>query len=180
LSLEREPRIGPLNVEREPRIGWRVWNVRVYGKKAILFALNNTPVEPFVKATAWCSNGRNCNHNPFDAASLHCQCGFYSYKTFKLLAQGGYSSMTHDSGVVVGKVKLWGRISEYTEGWRAQYMYPFELVTPRKDVAELLEHTYGVKCEVANIGQMISEVNRKVMEEARRLAGRNELPERFS
>jgi hypothetical protein len=79
----------------------------------------------------------------------HCSCGFYSAKTFAHLQGMGYHQYYPDSGhfTVVGEVANWGKVIEGTQGWRAQYAYPFKLYVPIEaaHLAAALREAYAPK-----------------------------------
>jgi hypothetical protein len=100
-----------------------------------------------------------------------CSCGIYALKEAGLLtafgpgflfgalaAFGGVQTPTRRARVrrqgsnelvswTVGKVALWGRVLEYTGGFRAQYGYPYVLwsVSLTKDERIALGDAYGVE-----------------------------------
>ena len=49
---------------------------------------------------------------------------------------------------VIGQASLWGRVISCTDGWRAQYAYPYSLRVPDGNVAAKLIRRYGVEVEV--------------------------------
>ena len=57
------------------------------------------------------------------------RCGIYALRTCEL-AERLLSGLRLPSPrpVVIGRVSLWGRVFENTDGWRAQYAYPYELL----------------------------------------------------
>jgi len=163
----------------EPIVSWRLWHPSgPFGQeghqRAYLVALNQTPVEPYVKASAHCRGNRS--HDPF-LIEFTCSCGFYSYKTFGDLVAGTYMGNHHWSPqqFVIGTVNNWGKVFEYTKGYRSQFIYPKELLASTPRMAAALERTYGVPCEVANVFEMLEDVKRKAMERARELARQNRL-----
>jgi hypothetical protein len=76
---------------------------------------------------------------------------------------------------VIGTVNIWGKVIEHETGYRAQYIYPKELIARTPTVAALLEKTYGVPCEVADVHKMLEDMKRAVMERARALAREGKL-----
>lgn len=70
-----------------------------------------------------------------------CTCGIYAFK-----AEGNddYAGLP-----VWGTVRLWGRIIEHGEGYRAEFAYPHELHAEDVRVAARIRFLYGVACEVA-------------------------------
>jgi len=80
------------------------------------------------------------NHHPPNAA---CSCGIYA-------AKSDQSSHFHDYAAgapVWGEVYLWGKVQDYTEGYRAEFAYPKALSTNRgAKVAATIAERYGVPC----------------------------------
>lgn len=128
----------PVEKTTEPFVGWRVWK---FMRPNYLTDVNATTVhEPGQAVEAYC---RVWEHTTSDhmAPKENCTCGFYACKTRQQLAQFG--SMYE----VGGEVWLWGKVIEYSEGFRAQFMYPkrIELWNPRLDpYAGYLEYVYRV------------------------------------
>lgn len=85
-----------------------------------------------------------------------CTCGLYSAKTQKHLMGMGYRKYDAErTGQfrVMGEVSLWGKIVEGTQGWRAEFGYPRNLLVPFEAYALVapLKDAYGVPVELANI-----------------------------
>jgi hypothetical protein len=53
--------------------------------------------------------------------------------------------------VAIGRVSLWGRVVENTNGWRAQFAYPYDLLVYGADeqLAADLRRRYGVDVALA-------------------------------
>lgn len=86
--------------------------------------------------------------HPSPDAAGKCYCGINAYKE-----EDGVHIARSDVPVVVGTINLWGRVIEYTHGWRGQYAYPKELMVAGtgeglERIATKLELAYGVNCGV--------------------------------
>jgi hypothetical protein len=78
-----------------------------------------------------------------DAPDEACRCGIYGLNEPPPGLEPGYWPRAVRADSVLGRVKLWGRIVQGTEGARAQYAYPSALyVTDKGQKARL--HVYGV------------------------------------
>lgn len=131
------------------RIAWRGWGVKEID--GILRLVTAAGTEGYVwpvgeRAVAECAAGHPVPCSTRCAGYGH-GCGFYAAKDRTLVP----FAPTH-SLVVVGKVKLAGRVKIHRTGFRAQYAYPLELravrtTTPyrlRMGVLEQLSKTYGL------------------------------------
>ncbi|MEZ5102210.1 MAG: hypothetical protein R3C15_20885 [Thermoleophilia bacterium] len=102
----------------EPVVAWRAWAVVPDG----LAALHADAVwRPRAPARATCARG----HRAPDPA---CTCGLYAARSPRALTDYAFDLAT---GVVIGRVKLWGRIVEATGGYRAELSYPAALFALR-------------------------------------------------
>jgi hypothetical protein len=132
-------------------IGWRVWTV---WEGVLLSPQLQAPWLPRKEARAICAavhwpppHGRTDIHA---APAADCHCGLYAMRT---AADLDFRLRNRDP-VVVGCVKLWGKVIPGTHGWRAEYAYPAGLVAiagegkPRwyaaREVVEELARLYGV------------------------------------
>lgn len=102
----------------EPVVAWRAWAVVPDG----LAALHNDAVwRPGAATRATCARG----HRAPDPA---CSCGLYAVRSARALTDYAFDLAT---GVVIGRVRLWGRIVEATAGYRAELGYPDALFALR-------------------------------------------------
>jgi hypothetical protein len=76
---------------------------------------------------------------------MHCSCGIYAMKNEERLVEWWWLC---EPAVCYGIVRLWGRIIEHEDGYRAEYAYPGELVCADRDVAMRIEQRYGVSVNV--------------------------------
>lgn len=82
----------------------------------------------------------NANHHAPEAG---CSCGVYAAK-----AENQHFHSFLGNHPVWGEVYLWGKIQDYTEGYRAEFAYPKALSTTRADLAETIAAKYGVPVKV--------------------------------
>ena len=78
-----------------------------------------------------------------------CSCGIYAAKTDGV----NFQSYASDS-TVYGEVYLWGKVQEYTDGYRAEFAYPKSLTTRCAHLAERVSERYGVPCEIEAQGEI--------------------------
>jgi hypothetical protein len=76
---------------------------------------------------------------------MHCSCGIYAMKSEERLITWWW---LYEAAVCYGIVRLWGRLIEHEDGYRAEYAYPGELVCADRDVAMRIEQRYGVPVNV--------------------------------
>ncbi len=85
------------------------------------------------------------------APAFACNCGIYAHKSKdraqKRFAEGRDRTWYSTHGDRVwGTVKLWGRVIEHTEGYRAEYAYPAALTSNNEAIAREVSALYGVVC----------------------------------
>jgi hypothetical protein len=131
----REPKlIVPDQVAVE--YGWRAWGVKKGETKAgktLLQSINGggsakgaLPFwQPRVPMEAVCDGEH-------EVPAESCTCGLYSAKTLDHLMtmRHYYNYDPRTMFKVIGKVALWGKVIEGTQGWKATYGYPSELYLP--------------------------------------------------
>lgn len=111
---------------------WRAWDA----KNGILEAVGSE--HQWIPKVA---NRAQCKHYGHKAPQFSCSCGFWSFKTLKLLLK---SMPTYAANVtVVGTVEIWGRVIECEFGFRSEFAYPKELWLLNEG-QESLSWTYGV------------------------------------
>lgn len=145
----------------EAVVGWRVWRIALYDGEPLRLL---SPVYPLAWEARHPTEANCIRHLascelPHAAPDPACTCGLWACKFVRVLATHSGSSPTMLS--VVGKVSLWGRVVEYSGGWRGQFGYPYELVVipPKyvandrdalRDIRDELAEAYGV--DVAVLG----------------------------
>lgn len=81
----------------------------------------------------------NAEHHAPEAG---CSCGIYAAKSDQSEHYHSYRA----GQPVWGEVYLWGKVQDYTEGYRAEYAYPKTLSTSRAELADKIAARYGVPC----------------------------------
>lgn len=134
-------------MKTQPVIAYRIWKVSPEGR--LYTAYRDSGKWPWMKPySAACDGGSNWTlygvpvylvgfgespPSDHDAPHFDCTCGLYGYKSVKCLEQT--FPAFYKGNCVLGRVALWGRITEHTDGYRAEYGYPQVLYTPATDVA---------------------------------------------
>lgn len=145
----------------EVMVGWRAWGVdpaTPAGEVPILQSVTQNeqywiPKQPM---EATCLRKGPKGHKDGQIPLEQCRCGLYAAKSYEHLRSMTYHTYdAEDKGLfhVVGRVSLWGKVIEGSQGWRAQYGYPQELFLPYEAwrLAERLGEAYGVPCKLKNI-----------------------------
>jgi len=109
-----------------PIVAHRVWKWGATG----LNSLNGEQWLPDRAVEARCRVAPAARHvlvvdRPTEVPDRNCTCGVHAAKNLEHLRQLGYT----DRGIC-GEVYLWGKVVEHTQGWRAQFAYPKNLVLP--------------------------------------------------
>ncbi len=132
-----------------PAIGWRAWRVEEHDARLWLCSLTfgvRWPLREPMRAA--CDDGR---HAP---PGERCSCGIYAADSLTHLQDMGYNGFefTEETTVVIGEVKLWGKVVAGTQGWRAEFAYPSVLLVPyeRWQSVRPLRDAYGVPVKLAN------------------------------
>jgi len=119
----------PDRFSEEAVVGWRVWRVPLTFDGPLRL---QSPVYSLAWETRYQTEASCIKHvfhrgmMPHSAPDPACTCGLWVAKFVRTLSMQAGSSPTVLS--VVGKCSLWGRVVEYTGGYRGQYAYPYELV----------------------------------------------------
>jgi len=98
------------------------------------------PVASF--ASWWASKMAEKAQANHHAPEAGCSCGIYAAKS-----QGPHYLTYASETDVWGEVYLWGKIQEYTDGYRAEFAYPKALSTSRERLASRIADRYGVPCQ---------------------------------
>jgi len=133
-----------ITVRREPVVAWRSWRLGTYDTSAGI-------LEPFLRscvyAEYWPAGERFEASCPRHALpSRACGCGVHGVTSRdEALRWARWAGGALPNPIVVGRVNLWGRVLQFSRGYRAQYAYPYELEIPGGgnwddlDVAEIAE-----------------------------------------
>lgn len=128
-------------------MGWRGWAVARDELERVWLVTAAGPQQgaffwpKFQRAEAECADGNDAPCSSVCGGVGH-GCGFYASRE--------RTEIPFSRGVefiVVGTVKLWGRVNEHAWGYRAQYAYPFELRAVR--TAKTWRATKGLLGEVS-------------------------------
>ena len=161
-----KPEVDEVPLFIEPIVSWRSWMVEFKGDDVTLRSI--TYKTPWLKRKAcrahclyqWTNKNIPQAHHlgPHNCPNLVHGCGFYSVKEIeaaKRWAQNGSYTFR-----VIGKVKIWGSVFRYTDGYISEYAYPSDIFVSENynhwknshakpdaeptEVAELIEAAYGV------------------------------------
>lgn len=161
----------------EPLIAWRGWRVGedggLYGPTAS--AALWIPGEPCralcgLHAPGQAGNrylGEGRKHPIWTAPQPRCTCGFYCYKNLSIELLSMLDGFTHYNQACFGQVKIWGRVIEHEDGYRAQYAYPKAVIVGADAVCqrqiETIRKEYRIEVEtVPNIVQWVQETIRQL------------------
>jgi hypothetical protein len=100
-------------------VGWRGYSFA----RPHFLTTQGTVIIPHERSEAYCTVAQN-NEQVEDhlAPKEECTCGFYATKTLTQLLNQGYGGQDF-----LCEVYMWGKVCEYTEGYRSQYIYPARL-----------------------------------------------------
>jgi hypothetical protein len=134
----REPKlIVPDQVAVE--YGWRAWGIRKAESEAgmpLLQSINGGhTAQAKVEKPFWQPRvpmEAICVRHDHEVPDERCECGLYSAKTLDHLMTMRHYYRYDPAKMfkVIGKVALWGKVIEGTQGWKATYGYPSELYLP--------------------------------------------------
>jgi len=133
---------------REVVLGYRAWRVVSTPKGLRLASMNGVIWPPRQALVAKCRVRQRGHEVPHSA----CTCGIYSGRSRDHLVSMGYSRFRGDVGVVIGIVKLFGKVIVADVGYRAAKGYPGDLVVPHIiwQVARPLRETYLVETVIGD------------------------------
>jgi hypothetical protein len=136
-------------------IGWRVWCVVRDGGELRLGSVIQDDVWPV--GTPFVARCRA--HEPpanrlllrspeaHAAPAAGCTCGVYAVR--EPAAAWTYlrgRDEPHTVARVIGRVRLWGRVVEHEDGWRAERAYPLDVYTGDRAVRTRLESLLDARC----------------------------------
>jgi len=129
-----------------PLVGFRIWGVVQSPSGPRLqsassgFSGGTTLWTPYQAFGASCLAARDCGAAPNPAHN----CGVHSFRTLDdALRWAG--DIARVRPVVIGTVRLWGKVVESVRGWRAELAYPNRLLSGPQ--IEPLAAAYGVACD---------------------------------
>jgi hypothetical protein len=117
----------------EALVGWRAWKI-VGGARAIaLSSIVYEEIWPHRRPLVSRCEGGGCLAARWPL--LAHSCGIHAFKSrtealgFPRSWEGvRFSAPRQPEAYVIGRVSLWGRVTEHERGYRAEYAYPYELV----------------------------------------------------
>lgn len=140
----------------DPVIAYRIWKVSPEGRLSTAYRNSGkwpwmkpysaacNPVSPYnifsVLASVYEEPTSFGDH---DAPHFDCTCGLYGYKSVKCLEQT--FEQFYKGNCVLGRVALWGRVTEHTDGYRAEYGYPQVLYTDLDWPDEAMFDAQGIR-----------------------------------
>ena len=122
----------------EPFIGWRGWQWDAHRQRLVSF--NSEVWNPGDELHARCIVG-----SYHDAPALDCNCGIFSMKDPRWLAN---HVPVENRQTVIGTIKIWGNIVGGSKGWRAEWAMIDALYVPCSDAeieqAQLMKFMYDI------------------------------------
>lgn len=145
----------------EPVVAWRIWKLHparivryvsvaqdfdTYGRCQASGEVIRYELRSLNESTVWIPGRRQearCQRRSLHASYLcpspadNCSCGIYAGRQLSTVIRGQLSgALRRDAQIVVGQVKLWGKIRVGSRGYRARYAYPVSLfVSPEMRAA---------------------------------------------
>lgn len=117
----------------EPLVGWRLWRVAEDDGDVVLRSVYKHrviwPAGEALEAECYCPSGRRGPHRP-PGVQTGQECGIYALRSRHLT--GIWASFANEResrtvGKALGRVKLWGRVILYEQGFKAEFGYPSDL-----------------------------------------------------
>lgn len=141
---------------------WRLWQVVPFGGGDYGLAGWSSP------QLLWPARRRCEAYCLLDLPESHlvpqpgCRCGLYAFES-KLQAQAALAAEMRPGLSVIGRASLWGRTVKHSQGWRAQYAYPYDLFLVGDDerVARALRAAYAVDVDLLPVGELLAAVRRE-------------------
>jgi len=150
----------PEAVLREPIVGWRAWRVFEIdtlrnGRQFRLCAVGTNGIpkvwEPRAANRAVCSDFASRHEAP----DPEHECGLYALRSRKrvdrLVAGWVKDGQDESATWAIGRVSLWGRVTEWEKGWRGEYAYPYALTVHSDDerIGQAIRDLYLIDVEHA-------------------------------
>ena len=169
LSERRNQQVSEVETYTEPALAWRCWIVRNDWFPR-LHSVTGSGCEKRDRRVPWWPRTplkADCVHLGHDAPFDVCHCGIYGTTSFWNAVSWLEWNQNETDGwktnlVIIGTVKLWGNVIEYSAGYRAEYGYPEELwVFPMPwgkqdykltlaEIADYLGDSFGVPCHLVD------------------------------
>lgn len=137
--------------------GYRAFSVCENG--LLVGQVHAEPWPPFAPFVARCGSVQDFNGEAhvqdgqfLSPPVLACECGIYAYKTLAdaeaRVSDGVWFSLKPGTmGRAWGCIKLWGRLIEHEDGYRAEFAYPSALWCESAELAAKIAALYGIPCE---------------------------------
>lgn len=118
-----------MSKSRKPLSSWRTWKVVDDGEPLRLKSISYGEYWPAMEPIkAKCVGGNDGDH---ECPSWHHRCGVYSVKELEHVSRWATSRHPGSTQItVIGEIEMWGRVLEYTDGYRSEYAYPLKLYVP--------------------------------------------------
>jgi hypothetical protein len=129
-----EPFPAPDFITTEPIIGWRCWYLDLRRDPPVLrptYFTDDFVWPSRIRFTASCTAFHPVAHAvPKNA----CCCGIYAYEWELQAKKQAAHFLPSFKGrlAVYGQVSLWGRVLDWTAGWRGQHAYPYMVRIPEE------------------------------------------------
>lgn len=159
----------------EPVTGWRIWRVsreidrrrsahdlavellaaEQRGETGMVARLFEPRLRSLTELGFWPARERmaaTCGRGPAHVApEAACECGVWAFRADERAYAEALAYADSGTPIVLGRVRLWGRLVEAEHGWRAQYAYPADLTVfgADEETAPALEAAYGVRAAAA-------------------------------
>ncbi len=171
-------------------LGWRAWRLKPLCAVPpvdphLLFsatAMSETPWPADRTMTAVCRRtitfaafayygaNRGANHDEV-APAMDCTCGVYARATPERVMREYYKGATQGGMAVIGRVRLWGRVIEHEDGYRAQCARVDMLLPlwpPRMDARmRALAARYGATVDDVEAERLVTEWRHQVAADCR-------------
>jgi hypothetical protein len=117
-------------VENEARVAWRIWRL---GAVALPDGASEVFLRSCVRSGYWEARARfeaSCSRHKLP--DLRCECGIYAVRERAQAEEWAtWARSVLPNPIVMGRVSLWGKVLQFSKGFRAQYAYPYELEVAR-------------------------------------------------
>jgi hypothetical protein len=119
---------------RTPLVGWRMWDILPDSMPRLQSLSNAKGVawEPMVPQIGTCNSRDPSEITDHSCPSWEHRCGVHAVKELPQVKKWGAPCVGRTSKYVriIGEIDLWGRVLEYSEGFRAEWGYPKKMYVP--------------------------------------------------